>query len=91
MRIVEQWSGGASISQSRYRVVCDDDNEDGSGAYEVQILINNAHDNEPQYSPLGRFEHLKAQQVAAHFILDDKERVERREIRDEFMRRLKRA
>ena len=91
MRIVEQWSGGASISQTQYRIVCDDDSEDGSGKYEIQIRISNTFNNESQYRSLGRFEHLKAQQLAAHFILDDKERIERREIRNAFMQKLRRA
>jgi hypothetical protein len=86
MRIVEQWIGGASISQSHYRVIINDDD-----TYEIQIQSKNRLENEPEYRALGKFEHLKAQQIAAHFILDDKERVERREIRDEFMRKLKRA
>lgn len=81
MRIVHEWSGGSSVSQSYYRVVCDD----AAAKYEIQILVNS------EYQELTRFEHLKAQQIAAHIILDDKERVERRAIRNEFMRRLKRA
>lgn len=86
MRIVEQWSGGSSISQSHYRVIINDDS-----AYEIQIQLKTHTETEPEYRQLEKFEHLKAQRVAAHFILDDKERVERRQIRDEFMRKLKRA
>lgn len=83
MRIVAEWEGGASVTQSHYRVVCDDDAD--ATRYEIQILAGS------EYRELSRFEHLKAQQIAVHIILDDKERVERRVIRDEFMRRLKRA
>jgi len=86
MRIVEEWNGGANIAQSHYRLVCHDD-----GRYETQILIKPQNGIEPQYRELGRFEHLKAQQLAAHFTIDDKERIERREIRNEFVSRLKRA
>ena len=93
MRIVEQWSGGSSISQSHYRVIYHDGDyyTGGAGTYEIQIRIENRLPNKPEYRTLSRFEHLKAQQIGAHLILDDKERIERREIRDEFMRKLKRA
>jgi len=72
-RVVTAWTGGGSAHrQFSYRVV---QLGDGSYVLEVKPLLP----GEWEFRAAGRFEHLLAHRLAAHFIIEDKERLARQE------------
>lgn len=68
-RVVAEWTGGAVLQRRfAYRVV---QGEDGRYELEVRPLLPGM-----PFAVVGRFEHLAAHRLAAHFIIEDKERLE---------------
>lgn len=68
-RVVVEWTGGAVLQRRfAYRVV---QGEDECYKLEVRPLLFGV-----AFAPAGRFEHLAAHRLAAHFIIEDKERLE---------------